>query len=122
MIKSRQKKLDDRWGLEESAKGTRFKLSRDMPGYHFSKRAEVVVSQPEPEVSWRFDQNPDLRQKASLVSLENVSVGWDGRVAVQGINLVIHPGSTTVLVGPVSASAFPADKRTGEVNRHWPLL
>src|ERR1700761_4574622 len=30
---SRQKKLDDRWGLEVSAKGHRFKLNRDNAGY-----------------------------------------------------------------------------------------
>lgn len=32
MVKSRQKKLNERWGVETSAKGTRFKLNRDMAG------------------------------------------------------------------------------------------
>lgn len=41
--KSRQKKLDDRWGLEVSAKGGRFKLNRDLIGWHASRRDDIEV-------------------------------------------------------------------------------
>ncbi len=34
-------RLDDRWGVEQSAKGTRFKLNRDLVGYHLTSRAEL---------------------------------------------------------------------------------
>ena len=40
--KMRQKKLDERWGVETNAKGGRFKLSRDHAGFHGSLRAEII--------------------------------------------------------------------------------
>ena len=40
--KMRQKKLDERWGMEVNEKGGRFKLSRDRAGFHGSSRAEII--------------------------------------------------------------------------------
>jgi hypothetical protein len=42
-VKSRQKKLDDRWGLEKSAKGTRFKLNRDLAGYFLTANRHSLL-------------------------------------------------------------------------------
>ncbi|EMR66127.1 putative abc transporter protein [Eutypa lata UCREL1] len=71
--KSRQKKLDDRWGLEVSAKGGRFKLNRDLPGYHLTSRADIDVPQEQRPISFVLPQPPDLRFPGPLLSLEKVS-------------------------------------------------
>ena len=47
---SRQKKLDNRWGLEVGLKGGRFKLNRDLVGYHTSQRAKIEIPDFEPPV------------------------------------------------------------------------
>lgn len=104
MVKSRQKKLDERWGLEQSAKGTRFKLNRDLGGYHLTRRGEIVEQEVEQAVVWRFEQPPELRQKGALVSLEKVSAGWAKRVVVGGVSMVVHPGARIALVGAVNTA------------------
>lgn len=71
--KSRQKKLDDRFGMEVSAKGGRFKLNRDREGYHFSSRSDVEVPQDERSVSILLPAPPELRFPGPLLSLEKVS-------------------------------------------------
>jgi ATPase subunit of ABC transporter with duplicated ATPase domains len=45
--KMRQKKLDDRWGLEENARGGRFKLNRDLAGYHLTSRQAMEMAPEE---------------------------------------------------------------------------
>ena len=76
--KSRQKKLDERWGLEVSAKGGRFKLNRDLVGYHLTSRAEIEVPPEERPVSLVLPHPPDLRFPGALLSLENVSFRYPG--------------------------------------------
>ncbi|OTA57769.1 P-loop containing nucleoside triphosphate hydrolase protein [Hypoxylon sp. EC38] len=71
--KSRQKKLDERWGLEVSAKGGRFKLNRDLVGYHLTSRAEIDVPQDERPVSFALPDPSELRFPGALISLENVA-------------------------------------------------
>lgn len=107
--KTRQKKLDERWGLEKSAKGTRFKLNRDLGGYHASMRGEIEVLSQEREVWFKLQDPAEMRvQGGALVVLENTGVGYStaaGRVVTKvldGVNLTIHPGSRTALVGVVS--------------------
>ena len=53
-VASRKWKLQDRWGVEESAKGHRFKLSRDMVGYHHTRRAAVEHEIQDPVWIWVF--------------------------------------------------------------------
>lgn len=65
--KSRQKKLDDRWGLETSARGGRFKLNRDLTGYHLTSRAEIEVPQDERPVNFVLPATPDLRFPGPLI-------------------------------------------------------
>ena len=47
---SKQRKLDERHGLEVNAKGHRFKLNRDRAGFHHSLRDDVLslihISEP----------------------------------------------------------------------------
>ncbi|KAJ1333435.1 ATP-binding cassette subfamily F member 3 [Microdochium nivale] len=71
--KSRQKKLDDRMGLEVSSKGTRFKLNRDLAGYHLTSRADIDIPQDDKAVRFVLPDPPELRFPGSLLSLENVS-------------------------------------------------
>ncbi|KAI1079471.1 P-loop containing nucleoside triphosphate hydrolase protein [Whalleya microplaca] len=71
--KSRQKKLDDRMGMEVNAKGGRFKLNRDLVGYHLTSRADIDVPADERPVSFALPDPPDLRFPGALLSLEKVS-------------------------------------------------
>lgn len=109
MVKSRQKKLDDRWGLEKSAKGTRFKLNRDVVGFHLTSRMAIEVSEKEKEVRIKLDQPPSLRAMGALVSLEGVDVGYHTksgrkRLIVGDVGLVIPQGGRVGFVGAVSPS------------------
>lgn len=71
--KSRQKKLDDRMGMQKSASGGRFKLNRDLAGFHLSSRAEIDIPADEKGVSIVLPMAPDLRFPGPLVSLEGVT-------------------------------------------------
>lgn len=71
--KQRQKKLDDRWGLEVSAKGGRFKLNRDLVGYHLTGRADIEIPQEDRPPSIALPVPPDLRFPGPLISLEDVT-------------------------------------------------
>ncbi|GAA6058948.1 hypothetical protein JCM10212_002900 [Sporobolomyces blumeae] len=72
MVKSRQKKLDDRWGVEQSASGHRFKLNRDLAGYHLTSRAEVVLQEQESAVKIRIPKPEKLRTLGDLVHFDLV--------------------------------------------------
>ena len=104
--KSRQKKLDNRMGMEKSATGGRFKLNRDHPGYHFTARAEIEVPIDEKGVSILLPEAPDLRFPGPLVSLEKVTFKYPTTkksipqpVVLQDINLTIHTGDRIGVVG-----------------------
>ena len=100
---SRQKKLDERWGMEVGLKGGRFKLNRDLGGYHLSGRAEIEIPDFEPPVKLTFPrQPPDLRFPGALVSLEKVTFAYAGRKkapTLVDVSLTIHPGTRTGLAG-----------------------
>ncbi|KAI1437137.1 ABC transporter [Xylaria sp. CBS 124048] len=105
--KSRQKKLDDRWGLETSARGGRFKLNRDLAGYHLTSRAEIEVMQNEKPVHFVLPQPPDLRFPGALVSLEKVSFRYpkDPKTrtvppaVLSDVTLSIHMGDRIGVLG-----------------------
>ncbi|WPG99768.1 putative AAA+ ATPase domain, ABC transporter, P-loop containing nucleoside triphosphate hydrolase [Acrodontium crateriforme] len=101
---SRKKKLDDRMGIEVSAKGTRFKLNRDLVGFHLKSRADIEVTKFDPHVSMSFPtETTDLRFPGALVSLENVCFSYvveKKRVPIlKDINLTIHPGDRVGVAG-----------------------
>ncbi|WVQ84280.1 hypothetical protein IAT38_006432 [Cryptococcus sp. DSM 104549] len=104
MVKSRTKKLEERWGNETSANGTRFKINRDLAGFHNSRRNAIEIRAEEAEVRMRLPPSAELRSEGTfMVSLENVSAGYGkkGRekVVVEGVNLVIAHGETVAFVG-----------------------
>ena len=108
-VKSREKKLNERMGLEVSAKGTRFKLNRDLPGYYVdTRRAAIEVERVEQEMTWKIPPAAEIKGgSGSLVGLEKVSVGYGkGKKAVlEDVTLTIHPGSRMAIVGSVSPSS-----------------
>ncbi|RPA87278.1 P-loop containing nucleoside triphosphate hydrolase protein [Ascobolus immersus RN42] len=99
--KSRQKKLDDRMGMNVSAKGTRFKLNRDLAGYHLSNRAEIEIPEEERGITMFIPPAPDLRFPGPLVSLENVSVQYKGHptLALKDVSLVVHMADRVGIIG-----------------------
>jgi ATPase subunit of ABC transporter with duplicated ATPase domains len=99
--KSRQKKLDDRMGLQVSANGGRFKLNRDLEGYHLTSRAKIEVPADEKGVSLILPLAPDLRFPGPLISLENVHVKYKSasKPTLESINFVIHTGDRVGIVG-----------------------
>jgi len=104
--KSRQKKLDNRMGMEKSATGGRFKLNRDLAGYHLTARAEIDVPVDEKGVSILLPPAPDLRFPGPLVSLEKASFKYPttkkthpAPTVLQDINLTIHTGDRIGVVG-----------------------
>ncbi|KAF2995407.1 hypothetical protein E8E13_004944 [Curvularia kusanoi] len=100
---SRQKKLDERWGMEVGLKGGRFKLNRDLAGYHLTSRAGIDIPEFDPPVKLTFPrQPPDLRFPGALVSLEKVTFAYPGKrktPTLIDISLTIHPGTRTGLAG-----------------------
>lgn len=99
---SRKKKLDDRMGMQVNAKGGRFKLNRDLAGYHTSRRGEIEIPDFDPPVELSFPlQPPELRFPGALVSLENVSFGYpkSQEPVLKGVSFSIQPGARIGLAG-----------------------
>lgn len=106
--KMRQKKLDDRWGVETSAKGGRFKLNRDLPGYYFSSRAEVEIPQDERPPIISLPEPPELRFPGPLISAEGVTFRYSAGAkkaaasspaVLQDINLTVGMGDRIGILG-----------------------
>lgn len=99
--KSRQKKVDDRMGLQVNANGGRFKLNRDLVGYHLSSRAEIEVPQDEKGATMSLPDATELRFPGPLVSLEGVSFRYkkNDRIILDGVNLVVDIGDRVGILG-----------------------
>jgi ATP-binding cassette subfamily F protein 3 len=100
---SRKKKLDERMGVQVGLKGGRFKLNRDLGGYHLSNRAEIEIPDFDPPAQLSLPQQPpDLRFPGALVNLEKVCFAYLGRkkdVILSDIDLTVHPGARIGLAG-----------------------
>ncbi|KDQ06596.1 hypothetical protein BOTBODRAFT_246354 [Botryobasidium botryosum FD-172 SS1] len=101
MVKSRQKKLDERWGLERSAKGTRFKLNRDAAGYHFTSRADIKIEDPDKAITLPFPDPEPMRFPGALISASNITFTYSRTApnVLEDVSLTIHPGARVGLVG-----------------------
>ncbi|WVN89620.1 uncharacterized protein L203_104849 [Cryptococcus depauperatus CBS 7841] len=97
--KSRQKKVDDRMGVQVNAKGGRFKLNRDLEGYHFTRRAEIQVPTDDKGATMRLPAATPLRFPGPLVSLEKVVFGYKHNTVLDGIDLVVHLGDRVGIMG-----------------------
>lgn len=100
---SRKKKLDERMGIEVSAKGGRFKLNRDLGGFHLSNRDGIEVPDFDPPVQFTFPtETADLRHPGALLSMEKVSFAYPKNkkaVILQEVDLTIHPGERIGIAG-----------------------
>ncbi|KAJ3094318.1 hypothetical protein HDU97_008246 [Phlyctochytrium planicorne] len=101
MVASRQKKLDERFGLEVSAKGTRFKLNRDLVGYFLTRRADIEIEAEEALAHWTLPEPEPLRNKSSLVEVQNVSFKYPGGtdLVLKDITLNVQMGEKIGIVG-----------------------
>lgn len=99
--KSRQKKLDNRWGMQVNANGRRFKLNRDRPGYHFSAREDIDIPQDERAVVLALPEPAELRFPGALVGMEGVGYRYHKATTavLQGIDLSIHSGDRISILG-----------------------
>lgn len=101
---SRKKKLEERMGMEVSAKGTRFKLNRDYAGHHLTYRGSIEVPKFDPPAQMKLPVQPsDLRFPGGLVSLEKV--GFVYRVngkqipILMDVDMTIHLGDRIGITG-----------------------
>ncbi|CAI7658841.1 unnamed protein product [Penicillium palitans] len=99
--KSRQKKVDDRMGLQVSANGGRFKLNRDLVGWHVHNRAEIDVPTDEKGATMSLPDATELRFPGPLVSLEGIVFQYKktDRVILDDVNLVVHLGDRVGIMG-----------------------
>lgn len=99
--KSRQKKLDDRWGMQVSAKGTRFKLNRDLVGFFLTSREGIDIPPEQRPVIISLPEPPELRFPGSLISLEKASYRYSPRspMILQDITLTVGMGDRIGILG-----------------------
>jgi ATP-binding cassette, subfamily F, member 3 len=126
---SRQKKLDDRMGMQVNAKGHRFQRNRDLGGYHLTSRAEfeTIDFDALPKIAFPTIP-PDLRFPGALVSLENVTFAYSKKspAILNGIDFTIHLGERYGLAGLngsgkstlVNLIAGVTQPTTGTITRH----
>ncbi|KAL4909924.1 hypothetical protein BDW74DRAFT_45813 [Aspergillus multicolor] len=101
MAKSRQKKLDNRMGVQVNARGGRFKLNRDLAGFHLTARDDIEVPQDERGVLITMPDPPELRFPGPLISLEGVTFKYKTGTSpvLKGIDLVMHMGDRVGIMG-----------------------
>ena len=87
--------------MQVNAKGHKFKLNRDLAGYHTSNRADIETVDFDPPVVLKFPGiPPDLRFPGALVNLEKVCFGYKkGKVILNDVDLTIHPGERVGICG-----------------------
>ena len=77
MVASRKKKLDERFGIEKSSKGHRFKLNdAENAGYFLTLRQQIDFGTADGHVRWSFPVPAPLRHQGSLIEVENVSFSY----------------------------------------------
>ncbi|CAK5275316.1 unnamed protein product [Mycena citricolor] len=101
MAKSRQKKLDERWGAETSAKGTRFKLNRDMAGFHLTNRSEIEQLATEPRVRIHIENPEKLRTVGDLIHFDAVEFRFPKakKAFLENITFTVSQGGRCAFVG-----------------------
>ncbi|KAJ6482821.1 P-loop containing nucleoside triphosphate hydrolase protein [Mycena vitilis] len=101
MVKSRQKKLDERFGVETSAKGTRFKLNRDMEGYHLTNRADVEKMVTEGKIKINIESPEKLRTLGDLIHFDAVEYRFPKAKTpfLEDITFTINQGGRCAFVG-----------------------
>jgi len=105
---SRQKKLDERMGYQVGIRGGRFKLNRDLPGFHNNMRDEIDIPTDDPAAKMSLPKMPpsELRFPGPLVSCEKLTFGFiqpDNpkmmTPILRDVNFTIHMHDRIALVG-----------------------
>lgn len=98
---SRKKKLEERSGLEVGLKGGRFKLNRDLGGYHLKARADIEIPVLDGPLKVSIPcEPPPLRFPGALVSLERTSFAYPkSKPVLSDVTLSIHPGERVGFCG-----------------------
>ncbi|KAI8616709.1 P-loop containing nucleoside triphosphate hydrolase protein [Chytriomyces sp. MP71] len=102
MVKSRQRKLEERHGLEVNEKGHRFKLNRDLGGYHLTNRRGIEMDVPDATPNWSIPEPEPLRNKSALVQLERVFFAYSApprKFVLNNVTLNIEMGQHIGIVG-----------------------
>ena len=96
-------RLDERWGVETSAKGGRFKLNRDFGGYALTARAALTIEDIEPRVRLSIPSPEKLRTVGDLVHFDKVAYKWPGasRKVVEDVMFTVQQGGRVAFVGAV---------------------
>ncbi|CAG8447406.1 10997_t:CDS:2 [Ambispora gerdemannii] len=100
MVASRKKKLE-RFGMNRSEAGFRFKLSRDRMGFFNSVRDDITVERAETSINWSIPSPIPLRQNTFLVQLEDVSFVYPKTktLIIQRFTLHIEQGNRIAFIG-----------------------
>lgn len=103
-------RLDERWGAETSAKGTRFKLNRDMAGYHLTNRAEVTIEGAEAAIKIKLADPPKLRTLGDLIHFDNVTFKFPKATVplLEEVTFTVEQGGRCAFVGAVRLSLPPS--------------
>ncbi|KAJ3271139.1 hypothetical protein HDV01_006997 [Terramyces sp. JEL0728] len=99
-VASRKKKLNERFGVERSASGHRFKLNDNFGYYTDSSRAGVNFDKPDAPVKWQFPPPEPLRNQSSLIAMDNVTFSYDGkRNILRNVSFNLQIGEKVGIVG-----------------------
>ncbi|RIA99419.1 P-loop containing nucleoside triphosphate hydrolase protein [Glomus cerebriforme] len=100
MVASRKKKLE-RFGMNKSEHGFRFKLNKHRIGKHISVREEIVVERAEASLNWNIPSPEPLRHHGALLQVENVSFTYPNttKPILQNVTLNIEEGARIAFVG-----------------------
>ncbi|KAH6562164.1 hypothetical protein BASA62_009305 [Batrachochytrium salamandrivorans] len=107
---SRKKKLE-RFGLQRSANGHRFKLNRDMAGYHLSSRNEIVVDRSEEPGGNNITTTTTTTTQHVLKGV-SLNIDFGDRIVIVGHN---GCGKTTLMEAIVNGGTAI---QSGTISRH----
>ncbi|KAI9902769.1 hypothetical protein N3K66_002121 [Trichothecium roseum] len=98
--KSRQKRLDDRWGMQVNARGGRFRLN-DNAGFFHTSRQDIEIEKTDKTVIIALPEPPELRFPGSLISLEKVGFRYGARspLTLEDITLSVGMGDRVGILG-----------------------
>ncbi|CAG8790723.1 11930_t:CDS:2, partial [Acaulospora morrowiae] len=100
VVASKKKKLE-RFGMNKSEDGFRFKLNKHLVGYHNTVREEIVLDAPESFINWNIPPPPPLRHHGPLLQLDGVYFTYpnSSKQVLRNVSLSISPNSRIGFVG-----------------------
>ena len=94
-------RLDERWGVETSAKGGRFKLNRDLAGYHLTARAEIASEHEESSVRIIVPSPDRLKTPGALIHFDAVSLRYktSTKPLLANVTFTVDQGARCAFIG-----------------------